>query len=125
MRGGDRPPVALALKTEGSSNETPTKKSVTFDLGKSPASPISRKTHRKSALKKKPASHDASSLLKQRPYLSKIAQSPPTAVSEPSPTPDSTQPPPTKTTHERTISWGKKLGSLDDGVMDKLAQRAQ
>jgi len=26
---------------------------------------------------------------------------------------------------EATITWGKKLGSLNDGVMDKLAQQAQ
>lgn len=65
MRGGDRPPVALALSTEGSNNEQPSaKKSVTFDLGKAVASPSPRKTPKKSALKKKLASHDASSLLR-------------------------------------------------------------
>jgi hypothetical protein len=40
-----------------------TKKSVTFDLGTPPASPKPRRTPKKGVLKKKPASHDAKSLL--------------------------------------------------------------
>jgi hypothetical protein len=27
--------------------------------------------------------------------------------------------------HEDAVTWGKKLGSIDDGVMGKLAQQAQ
>ena len=60
LRGGDRPPVA---QQEGSISEQPAKKSVTFDLGTPLASPTMRKTPKTSALKKKAASHNASSLL--------------------------------------------------------------
>jgi hypothetical protein len=63
LRGGDRPPVALALQTEGSISDPSAKKTVTFDLGTPLASPTPRKTPRKSALKKKAASHDSNALL--------------------------------------------------------------
>ena len=93
---------------------------MTFDLGKSVANPTPRKILKKSTLKKKPASHDASSLLKQRPYLSKMNQSPPAILPSdplaPVPSPSDVD----KTDVDKTVTWGKKLGSLTDGVMSQL-----
>jgi hypothetical protein len=91
---------------------------VTFNLGTPPASPTQRRTLKKGVLKKNPASHDAKSLLQQRPYLKKFA--PPSPSNTPTP-----NIPPKTTSHEDAVTWGKKLGSIDDGVMDKLAQQAQ
>jgi hypothetical protein len=95
---------------------------VTFDLGKPLANPTPRKTPKKSALKKKPASHDASSLLDQRPYLSKMVSTSPKIVPSSPPAPQPSDMAPQNPGHNKTVTWGKKLGSLNDGVMSQLAQ---
>ena len=96
-------------------------KTVTFKLDPPVASSTPRKAPKKGALKHKTASHDAKSHLAQRPYLSKAFPSPQKASHDPAPAAQSPSVQPTRPTDEATIQWGQKLGSLDDGIMDKLA----
>ena len=120
MRGGERPPVALTLKMEGTSGKLPAKKTVTFKLDAPATSPIPRKSPKKGARQQKTASHDTKAHLAQRPYLSKPAVHLPTSppvTSQPS-QPTTTNRP----TDEATIKWGKKLGGLDDGAIARLAK---
>jgi len=103
------------VKQEENSIKSPAKKTVTFDLGMPPASPESRKSPKRSILKKKTASHDATSLLQQRPYLKKSLPTPPAI-------PPQTSTPTSPPEHERAITWGKTLGSINNGTIDELAK---
>ena len=114
MRGGERPPVALTLKTEGTSGKPPAKKTVTFKLDAPTTSPIPRKSPNKGARQQRTASHDTKAHLAQRPYLSKptvhLPTSPP-VTSQPS---QPTTPPPTYTYTYTYTSYTYTYSSSDD-----------